>query len=127
MVSGLGTALGAYAPSRVYAPAVVLPFTLTFLVPRPSVPALFTSAAEPEDMESNWVRLRVVSGTAVMVLALTTVLVEEVATPMRHWQFTGSAASPRSRTAFSTGTSETLTANDGMRSVLKPGEANWTT
>jgi hypothetical protein len=62
-----------------------------------------------------------------MVLASTTVLVEEVVTLMRHRQFTGSAASPRSRTASSTGTSETLTTNEGMRAVLKPGEANWTT
>ena len=75
-------------------------------------------------MESTWVKLRVVSGTAVMVLASTTVPVEEVITPMRHWQFTGSAASPRSRTASSTGTSETLTTNDAIRAVLKPGEAN---
>jgi hypothetical protein len=85
---------------------------------------LFTSAAEPDDIESNWVRLRVVNGTAVRVLALTTEPVEEEATPMRHRQFTGSAASPRSRTASSTGTSETLTTNPAIRAVLKPGEAN---
>src|ERR1035441_739179 len=107
------------APSRVYAPAVVLPFTFTFLVPRPSVPALFTSAAEPEVMDSTWVKFRVVSGTAVIVLASTTVLVEEVVTLIWHWQFTGCAASPRSRTASSAGTSETFTSNDAIRAVLK--------
>jgi hypothetical protein len=32
------------------------------------------------------VKLRVVSGTAVMVLELTEVLVEDVVTVMRHWQ-----------------------------------------
>jgi hypothetical protein len=59
-----------------------------------------------------------------MVLASTTVLVDDVATPTRHWQFTGSPASPSSRTASNTGTSETLTISDAIRAVLNPGEAN---
>ena len=46
---------------------MVLPFTLTLGVPRPSVPALFTLATEPDDIDSTWVKLRVLSGTAVMV------------------------------------------------------------
>ena len=126
MVSGFGTALGATAPSRVYDPALVLPFTFTLRVPRPSVPALLTSAAEPEAIERICVKLRVVSGTAVMVLELTEVLVEDVVTVMRHWQGTASAVSPRSIAASSVGASPTLTATEDMRAVLKPAAANCT-
>src|ERR1019366_5225197 len=126
MVSGLGTALGAKAPSRVYAPALVLPLTLTPRVPRPSVPALLTSAAEPEAIDRIWVKLRVVRGTAVMVLELTVVLVDEVVTVMRHWHGTGSAVWPRSSAASSVGASPTLTATEDMRAVLNPGAANCT-
>ena len=79
MVSGFGTALGAKAPSRVYAPALVLPLTLTLRVPRPRVPALLTSAAEPDVIDSTCVKLRVVSGTAVIVRELITVLLEGAA------------------------------------------------
>ena len=46
----------------------MLPFTLTVEFPLPRVPALFTLAAVPEDIERTCAKLRVVSGTAVIVL-----------------------------------------------------------
>src|ERR1035441_9535957 len=95
MVSGFGTALGATAPSKVYDPALVLPLTLTLRVPRPRVPALLTSAAEPEAIDRICVKLRVVSGTAVMVLELTVVLVEDVVTVMRSEEHTSELQSLR--------------------------------
>src|ERR1700681_3474506 len=79
MASGLGTELPAEAPSTVYVPTVVFPFTLNVCVPLPRVPALFTSEAEPEDMDITCVVLRVVRGTPVNVLLSTKVPVEELA------------------------------------------------
>jgi hypothetical protein len=79
MASGLGTELPAAAPSTVYVPTLVLPFTLNVCVPLPSVPALFTSEAEPEDIDITCVVLRVVRGTPVNALLSTKVPVDDVA------------------------------------------------
>ena len=105
---------------------MVLPLTLTLRVPRPRVPALLTSAAEPDDIDSTCVKLRVVSGTAVMVLESTSVPVEEVDDAQLALAFDWLGGSPGSSTASSTGASETLTTNRPVRAVLKPGGANWT-
>ena len=67
------------APSTVYRPVSVLPFTFARWEPAPKSPALFTAAAEPEDIDITCVKLRVVSGTAVMVLLSTSVPFEDVA------------------------------------------------
>ena len=93
-------------------------------VPRPKVAALLTSAAEPEAIERICVKLRVVSGTEVMVLASTTVPLEAAVPPVRHWQGTGSEDSPRSSVASNVATSEMSTGSASMRDVLKPCEAN---
>ena len=100
--------------------------TLTLRVPRPSVPALLTSAAEPDAIDRICVKLRVVSGTAVMVLESTEVLVEEVDALMRHWHGTGPVASPRSSAASSVGASPTLTVTAPMTAVWNPAAANCT-
>ena len=85
------------APSTVNVPVAVLPFTFTFCEPAPNIPALLTLAVEPEDIESTCVKLRVVSGTAVMVLLSTSVPLADVAVSLsRHWQGTFSSDAPSS-------------------------------
>jgi len=90
------------------------------------VPALLTSAAEPEAIDRICVKLRVVKGTAVMVFELTTVLVEDVARLMRQRHATGSSVSPRSRAASRAGASPTFTVTLVIRAVLNPATANCT-
>ena len=70
-----------YAPSIVYEPDALFPFTCVLDVPRPSVPALFTSAADPDDIDNTCVKFLVFSGTAVIVFWSTTV---PVAVPARE-------------------------------------------
>jgi hypothetical protein len=89
--------------------------------PAPKSPALFTAAAEPEDIDITCVKLRVVSGTAVMVLLSTRVPLEDVADSLRwHWQVTFSVDAPASNLAFRTGASETFTINEAAWEVLNP-------
>src|SRR5436190_22835361 len=121
MVSGLGTVLAEAAPSTVYAPVAVLPFTFTLWEPAPSVPALLTPALEPDDIESTCVKFRVVSGTDVMVLLSTSVPVEDDAVSLnRHRQGMRSSDSPASSWASSCGASETLMTTDAAMEVLNP-------
>ncbi len=110
----------------VYEPAVVLPFTFTLEEPRPSVPALLTLAAEPDDMESTCVKFLVFSGTAVMVFWSTSVPVDGAVLPMVQRQGTVSEVAPGSSVASRTGISETLTVTLSMRAVLKPSAAKVT-
>src|SRR5262249_34263715 len=101
--------------------AAVLPFTFTFWEPAPSIPALLTLAVEPDDIESTCVKLRVVSGTAVIVLLSTNVPLEDVAVSLSwHSQGTGSSDSPTSRWASRSGASETFMTTDSAREVLNP-------
>jgi hypothetical protein len=93
---------------------------LTLWVPRPSVPALLTSAAEPEDIDSTCVKLRVFSGTAVIVLPSTSVPVDGAPDVTLHSHATTSDRDPRSRVASRAATSDTFTVIRGMREVLKP-------
>ena len=118
--------LGAHAPSTVYPPDVVFPFTFTLGVPRPSVPALFTLATDPDDIESTCVKFRVFSGTAVIVFWSTSVPVDGATARRWHAHSTATAASPGSSTASSTGNSDALSVNCAICAVLKPSRANST-
>src|SRR5258706_10324360 len=105
--SGLGTE-PVLVPSTAKLLPAVLPFTLTFELRLPNRPALLTSPAAPAALESTCVKLRPVSGTAVMVLLSTSVPVEEdVVCAMVHRQGDGSPAPPGSNRASTTVFSET--------------------
>ena len=80
------------------------------------------AAVEPEDIESTCVKLRVVNGTAVMVLLSTSVPVDDVAVSMSlQSQGTLSSDAPASSWALRSGASETLTTTDIALDVLNPG------
>jgi len=99
----------------------VLPFTFAFWEPVPKSPALFTAAAEPEDIDITCVKLRVVSGTAVMVLLSTKVPLEDVAGSLSwHWHITFSVDAPASSLALRTEASETFTINEAAWEALNP-------
>src|SRR5882724_12644630 len=94
----------------VYVLVAVSPFTLTTWEPAPSSPALLTVAAEPEDMPRTCVKLRVVSGTAVIVLLVTKVPdADAAALATVHSHATRCDGSPASNLALTTVTSETYT------------------
>ena len=83
------------------------------------------SAAEPDVIDSICVKFLVVRGTAVMVLLLTKVPVEEaIALPARQRQTTCSVGEPGSKTASSVDTSDTLTTTDIMSEVLNSSTEN---
>jgi hypothetical protein len=72
-------------------------------------------------MDSSCVKLRVVSGTDVIVLLFTKVPdADAAALPIMHWHATRCAGSPGSNLALRTVTSETFTTTEVASEVLNP-------
>jgi len=77
-------------------------------------------------MDITCVKLRVFSGTEVIVFWSTEVPLEDDVMLSWHLHVTSPVDSPASRAASRTGASETFTTTDGIREVLNPGLANLT-